>query len=181
MRRPKKVILALSFAIAAGGAGIAVAQSTHSAQTTATPAAQTAMAGTAGSATINVAAATVGGRSEPILVDAHGLPLYTYNLDTAKQSRVDVGLAQLWPPLVSNSPTENGANGKLGVITDSNGQQAQYNGHFLYTFVKDTPGQVTGQGVAGFAVATPNLSAKSSPAATKAAPPAATQPSPYRY
>jgi predicted lipoprotein with Yx(FWY)xxD motif len=184
MRRPKKVILALSFAIAAGGAGIAVAQSTHSAQTTATPAVQTDMAGTAGSATINVASATVAGQSgqsEQILVDAHGLPLYTYNLDTAKQSRVDVGLAQLWPPLVSNSPTENGANGKLGVISDSYGRQVEYNGHFLYTFVKDTPGQVTGQGVAGFSVATPNLSAQSVPAAAKPAPSAATQPSPYRY
>jgi predicted lipoprotein with Yx(FWY)xxD motif len=181
MRRPKKVILALSFAIAVGGAGIAVAQSTHSARTTITPAAQTAMAGTAAAATINVAAVTVAGQSEPILVDAHGLPLYTYNLDTAKKSLVDVGLAQLWPPLVSKSPTENGANGKLAVIADPNGEQVQYNGHFLYTFVKDTPGQVTGQGVAGFSVATPNLSTKSSPAAIKPAPPAATQPSPYRY
>jgi predicted lipoprotein with Yx(FWY)xxD motif len=138
------------------------------------------VAGTAGSATINVATATVAGKAEHILVDAHGLPLYTYNLDTAKQSRVDVGLAQLWPPLVSGSPTANGATGKLGVVTDPNGQQVQYNGHFLYTFVNDTPGQVTGQGVGGFSIATPNLSAKSNPAATKPAPPAATQTSSYR-
>lgn len=190
MRRPRLVILALGFAIAAGGAGIAVAQSTHSAPTTATPTAQPAAAGAAGSAgsagagglaTINVTTATVLGRAEEILADAHGLPLYTYNLDTAKQSRVDAGLARLWPRLVSGSPTENGATGKLGVITDPNGQQVQYNGHFLYTFIKDAAGEVTGQGVAGFFVATPNLTNASSPTPAPPAPPAATSTNPYRY
>jgi predicted lipoprotein with Yx(FWY)xxD motif len=181
MRRPKKIFLALGFAIAAAGAGIAVAQSTHSTPTTGTPTAQTAVAGTAGSATINVATATVAGKTEHILVDAHGLALYTYNLDTANQSRVDVGLAQLWPPLVSGSPTENGATGRLGVVADPSGQQVEYNGHFLYTFVNDTPGKVTGQGVGGFSVATAKLSANYSPATTKPPPPASTQTNPYRY
>jgi hypothetical protein len=32
-----------------------------------------------------------------------------------------------------------------------------YNGRFLYTFVNDTPGHATGQGVGGFFVATPHL------------------------
>ncbi|HEY2300386.1 MAG TPA: hypothetical protein VGH66_00755 [Acidimicrobiales bacterium] len=189
MRRPRKIILALVVGMAAAGVGVAVAETTHSASTTATSTTTTTVSGQAGSATavapaqsgsatINVVNATVAGQSEQILVDARGLPLYTYKPDTANQSRVSGALAQAWPPLVSASPTETGATGKLGVVTDPNGQFVQYNGHFLYTIVNDAPGQVNGQGVAGFFVATPNMAATSAPAAAQPAPPAAT---PYRY
>jgi predicted lipoprotein with Yx(FWY)xxD motif len=91
-----------------------------------------------------VTTATVAGASEQILVDSRGFPLYTYGADTATQSRVGGVLAQLWPPLVS-----------------SNGQLVQYHRHFLYTFVNDRPGQVTGEGVQNFFVATPQLGATS--------------------
>jgi predicted lipoprotein with Yx(FWY)xxD motif len=107
----------------------------------------------------------VDGTPERILVNAHGLPLYTYNRDTPTTSRVSGTLARLWPPLVSASPSEQGTTGTLSVVADTNGQQVQYNGHFLYTFVNDTPGQVTGQGVQGFFVATPALGATSGGAA----------------
>ena len=43
------------------------------------------------------------------------------------------------------------------MLNDVNGQQVTYNGHPLYTFVDDHAGQVTGQGVQGFLVATPGL------------------------
>jgi predicted lipoprotein with Yx(FWY)xxD motif len=178
MRRPRKIIFALVVGMAAAGVGVAVAETTHSAST----ATATAVApAPPGPTTINVANATVAGQSEQILVDARGLPLYTYKLDTAAQSRVSGALAQAWPPLVSASPTETGSTGKLSVLTDTNGRLVQYNGHFLYTFVNDSPGQVNGQGVAGFFVATPNIAATSAPAATQPAPPAATPANPYRY
>ena len=32
-----------------------------------------------------------------------------------------------------------------------------YKGHFLYTFIDDSPGHVTGQGVSNFFVATPKI------------------------
>jgi predicted lipoprotein with Yx(FWY)xxD motif len=181
MRRPIKIFLALSLAIGAAGFGVAVAEGSHSGSTSVTPAAQGAVAGPSGSATIGVEAATVLGQSEQILVDAHGLPLYTYNLDTASQSQVSAGVAQAWPPLLSGSPTENGATGRLGVVTNANGQQVQYNGHFLYTFVKDIAGRVTGQGIQGFFVAAPTLGASSSQGTATTAPPAATQNNPYHY
>jgi predicted lipoprotein with Yx(FWY)xxD motif len=181
MRRPRKLILALGVGMAAAGVGVAVAETTHSASTTAISTTTNAVPSQAGSATINVATATVAGKSEQILVDGRGLPLYTYTSDTATQSGVSGALAQAWPPLVSGSPTETGATGKLGVVADPNGQLVQYNGHFLYTFVNDSPGQVTGQGVAGFSVATPDLLATSSPAATQPAPPVANQANPYGY
>jgi hypothetical protein len=47
--------------------------------------------------------------------------------------------------------------GRLSVLNDVNGRQVTYNGHPLYTFVSDRGGQVTGQGVQDFFVATPGL------------------------
>ena len=113
-------------------------------------------------ATLRTATAKVNGRSETVLVNARGLPLYYYQLDTAKKSLVTGELAQLWPPLLAARPTETGATGRLTVVKDAGGQQVAYNGHFLYTFADDGPRQVNGQGVQDFFIATPSLKAISS-------------------
>jgi predicted lipoprotein with Yx(FWY)xxD motif len=83
--------------------------------------------------------------------------LYFYMNDTAASSLVTGGLAALWPPLTSPSPAAIGLAGKLAVVSDTHGDQVAYNGHLLYTFADDHAGQVTGQGVQGFFVATPGL------------------------
>jgi predicted lipoprotein with Yx(FWY)xxD motif len=85
-------------------------------------------------------------------------------------------LAQPWPPLVATAPTESGATGSLSVASGAHPNEVRYNGHFLYTFVDDTPGQVTGQGVQGFAVATPDLPSTPGSAAPT---PAVSQPGGY--
>jgi predicted lipoprotein with Yx(FWY)xxD motif len=177
MRRSKQALLALGLGVVLTGGGLTWAETSGSSTAAASTAAKTVSA-PAGTATINVTNATVGGKAEQVLVDSRGLPLYTYGLDTSTQSHVSGGLAALWPPLVSGSPTEAGATGKLTVIADANGQQVQYNSHFLYTFVDDTPGQVTGQRVQGFLVATPGLG-NGSTVATPSAP--VTQPNANRY
>jgi predicted lipoprotein with Yx(FWY)xxD motif len=117
----------------------------------------TAASRPAATATVHTAMARVGGVTEVILVNAKGLPLYTYKPDTPTQSRVSGELAALWPPLVGSAPTGSGTSGALGVVRTGNGRQVTYNGHFLYTFAEDSPGQVTGQGVQDFFVATPAL------------------------
>jgi predicted lipoprotein with Yx(FWY)xxD motif len=138
--------------LAAVGGGVAfVATDSGSAA----PAAVAASSTAGGSATVNVASAQVAGRSEPILETATGLPLYYYTGDTPTNSNVNGALAKLWPPLDSASPTESGTSGKLTVVNDSLGPQVQYNGQFLYTFIGDSAGHVTGQGVQNFYVATP--------------------------
>jgi predicted lipoprotein with Yx(FWY)xxD motif len=178
MRYPKRVLVAVGLGAAVVGGVVGLLGTTGSSSTGASvPAAQIAVA-PAGSATINVATATVNGRSEQILVDSRGLPLYTFASDTATTSHVSGGLAALWPPLDAAKPTESGAMGKLSVVSDANGQQVQYNGHYLYTFVDDSPGHVTGQGVQDFFIATPGMSTGS---ATIAASPPATQRSGYGY
>jgi predicted lipoprotein with Yx(FWY)xxD motif len=126
-----------------------------------------------GAATVQLATVSVRGTPEAILEDAKGLPLYTYQPDTPTTSRVSGQLAALWPPLVAASPTAAGATGMLRSVCTSNGRQVSYNGHFLYTFVQDRPGRVTGQGVQDFFVATPDLplaGAAPSPASSAVAP-----------
>jgi predicted lipoprotein with Yx(FWY)xxD motif len=161
MKRSRIGLVAVVVALAGAGGGVAFAETSSSTPTAAAP---TATAGPGAAATIQVITTRVGGKTEQVLADSRRLPLYTYNLDTATHSQVSGSLAQLWPPLTSLSPTEKGAAGKVTVLSDSNGHQVEYNGHFLYTFLDDTPGQVTGQGVQGFSVATPSLGTTTSTA-----------------
>jgi predicted lipoprotein with Yx(FWY)xxD motif len=121
--------------------------------------------------TLRTAVSSVDGKSETILVNAKGLPLYYYQADTAKKSVVNGELLRLWPPLIAASPTATGTSGKLAALKH-NDLQVTYNGHFLYTFVDDAPGHVTGQGVSNFFVATPGLKTISVAAKTTAPMPA---------
>ena len=120
--------------------------------------------------TLHATTTQVGSMTETVLVNAKGLPLYYYQADTPKKSRVSGVLAQLWPALVSAKPKASGVKGKVASVKQANGRQVTYNGHFLYTFVDDTPGHVTGQGVSNFLVATPNVRAIGAARIVKAAP-----------
>jgi predicted lipoprotein with Yx(FWY)xxD motif len=90
-----------------------------------------------------------------ILVDSQGRTLYLFKADSATMSACTGACATAWPPLLANGkPTAGGglSASKLGTIMRSGGQeQVAYNGHPLYTFVKDTkPGDTNGQGVVAF-------------------------------
>jgi predicted lipoprotein with Yx(FWY)xxD motif len=174
VRHPRIIIASISLAAAAAiGGGITAAAATNSHASSPPAASQSS------SATVRTVQATVGGKTEAVLVNSQGLPLYYYQFDTAAKSVVTGGLAALWPPLTSASPAATGLTGKVTAVTDIHGNQVAYNGHLLYTFADDQPGQVTGQGVQGFFVATPGLTTiTGSPA--PAAPPASSG-NPYGY
>jgi predicted lipoprotein with Yx(FWY)xxD motif len=160
MRHPRITIAAIAVAAAATIGGFAIAFAAGSsnppeARGTAPSSSSSVAAGDP--VTVQTATATVQGTSETILVDSHGLPLYTYKPDTAVTSHVTGQLAALWPPLVAAAPTDRGVTGQLASVATTNGKQVAYNGHFLYTFAEDRPGEVTGQGVQNFSVATPDL------------------------
>jgi predicted lipoprotein with Yx(FWY)xxD motif len=121
--------------------------------------------------TVKAAMATVGNSTETILETAKGLPLYTYQPDSPTQSMVTGKLAALWPPLTAPSPTSTVGGGQVTAVKDIHGSQVEFNGHLLYTFVTDRPGQVTGQGVQNFFVATPELMAPAGTPAANTAPP----------
>ena len=147
MRHPKIIISGIALAAVAAAGSI-----------TAASAASSPSAGHSAAATVRTASVTVGGKTETILVNGHGLPLYYYQPDTATKSLVSGGLARLWPPLTSAAPvTAAGVGGKLTVVRDAHGDQVAYNGHLLYTFTADRAGQVTGEGFQDFFVATVGL------------------------
>jgi len=156
MRYPKIIIAGLGVALAAAG-GVSAAVATSSAGGSTPPAAAAPSAASRGAATIRIANALVVGKTEAILTNAGGLPLYYYGADPAGKSFVSGQLADLWPPLTSPAPTGAGLSGKLTVVKDAHGGQVAYNGHPLYTFTYDLPGQVNGQDFQDFFVATPGM------------------------
>jgi predicted lipoprotein with Yx(FWY)xxD motif len=166
MQYPRLVIAVFVVVIAAtiGEVAITPGRSSSSSAAAAANGAAAVLGGPVSQATVQTAAVQVQGKTETILVDAHGLPLYIYKPDTATTSHVRGHLAGLWPPLVAATPTASGVTGGVASIATTNGQQVAYNGHFLYTFVADSRGRVTGQGVQNFFVATPALSAGASSA-----------------
>jgi predicted lipoprotein with Yx(FWY)xxD motif len=150
MKRARIIIAGAGLAALAAAGGITAASASGST-------AASAASMTAASATVRTASVTVAGKTETILVNRQGLPLYIYRPDTATRSFVTGGLARLWPPLTSPAVAGAGVTGKVAVLKDVNGQQVTYNGHPLYTFADDHAGQVTGQGVQNFFVATPGI------------------------
>jgi predicted lipoprotein with Yx(FWY)xxD motif len=161
MRHRKAKIAAIAIAAAAGVSGIVDAAVVEESGSAMTPAASSiaVIVPATSPATIHTQSAMVGGQTETVLVDAQGLPLYYYKLDTPTKSFVSGTLASFWQPLVSSSPTISGASGNLSVTRDSNGAQVAYNGHFLYSFADDSAGHVSGQGIEDFSVANPGLTA----------------------
>src|SRR2546423_315547 len=114
-------------------------------------------------ALIKTSTVTVDGKSETILTDAKGKTLYYFTPDTATTTACTGSCAKKWPPLVatgSSAPASTSSlQGKLTTLTTANGNQIEYNGHFLYTFAGDSnPGQTNGNKLFGkWFVATPNL------------------------
>ena len=86
MRAPEIIIASISLAAAAAlGGGITAAAATSSAASSRPAASQHA------TATVRTAQAAVGGKTETILVNAAGLPLYFYLNDTAASCSLPAG------------------------------------------------------------------------------------------
>jgi predicted lipoprotein with Yx(FWY)xxD motif len=97
------------------------------------------------------------------LTDPSGRALYTYNADTSGTSNCTGSCLTTWPAYQDTGSTSNLPSG-IGTIkrTDNGQVQYTYNGMPLYYFVSDSNGQVTGNGVENFSVATPSAASASS-------------------
>jgi len=108
-----------------------------------------------------------------VLTGPNGMTLYTHAGDSATSSTCTGSCATAWPPLTATGqPTAGtGVTGKLGTLTRADGTiQVTYAGLPLYYWQGDSKaGDVTGNGVNGFAVATVG-GAGSAPQASPAAP-----------
>src|SRR6266566_2675415 len=98
MRHPRIIIASISLAAVAAAGGVAAA-SVGGPSGGSAPAASASAA-----ATVRTAPAAVEGKTEAVLVNSRGLPLYFYPPDMAAKSLVTGGLARLWPPLASAAP-----------------------------------------------------------------------------
>jgi predicted lipoprotein with Yx(FWY)xxD motif len=137
--------------------------------TTASPAPSSGAAGAAGVTVGTANSATLG----TYLTGPSGLALYTHAGDSAASSTCTGGCASAWPPLATTGqPTAgSGVTGQLGTLTRADGTvQVTYGGLPLYYWQGDAKaGDVTGNGVAGFSLATVG-GAGSVPSASGAAP-----------
>jgi predicted lipoprotein with Yx(FWY)xxD motif len=141
------VIPLTALAVAAcGGGGAATASPPPAPSKTTTTPVQTA--------SVRVANSRLG----RILVDSTGHTLYLFKGDSGTSSACSGACAVAWPPLLTGATpaVAGGANAALvATIPRSDGaRQVTYNGHPLYTFVKDhKPGDVNGQGLTAFGAA----------------------------
>jgi predicted lipoprotein with Yx(FWY)xxD motif len=177
-----------------GGGGSATAKAPPAKPTTTqapkTSVAQPPKTTTAHHATVSVAKTGLG----KVLVDSHGRTLYLFKGGTGS---APASALAAWPPLRASGKPTAGGGAKASLLAsskDAAGQtQVTYNGHPLYTFVKDMkPGDTNGEGVTAFGgtwlVVSPAgnaISGKSAsptppakPAAPKPAAPAAPKPAP---
>jgi predicted lipoprotein with Yx(FWY)xxD motif len=139
-------LVALAVSACGGGGGAATAATPPAASKTKTTPTQTA--------TVRVANSRLG----RILVDSTGHTLYLFKADSGTSSACSGACAVAWPPLRTGATpaVAGGANAALlRTIPRSDGApQVTYNGHPLYTFVKDhKPGDVNGQGLTAFGAA----------------------------
>ena len=169
-RRPGRAGVAAAAGLAAAALALAACSSSPSASSATTGASDTGAGDTGAGASAASATATVKAASTSagtVLENSSGLALYTYGPDGAGTTSQCTGVCiQAWPPLTvpaGTTPTAaSGVSGTLGTAKQADGsEQVTYNGHLLYTFLSDTPGQVTGNGVDKFTVA--KVSAGASP------------------
>ena len=138
--------------LALGGIGaialLAAACSSTSTGSSSATAASNSTGSAGGTAVVKVVSVPTYGH---ILTDSAGKPLYTLS------GTCTGACASAWPALTvaaGSMPTGGaGVTGTLSAVKQADGTyQVTYNGSPLYTFVSDSSGNVTGQGVAGFSV-----------------------------
>jgi predicted lipoprotein with Yx(FWY)xxD motif len=127
------------------------------------------------SALIHTASVKVGDKTEIVLKNDKSLTLYYFTADTSTKVACTAGCISNWPPLIATAGTPTSAQalpGTLTVLNGANGNQVLYNGHPLYTYVRD--GDVAdayGEGIGGkWFAATPDVAAASAAASEAPAP-----------
>ena len=109
-----------------------------------------AAANTTAGGTDTVATQSISGVGT-VLVDSKGDALYTNNQDSGMNVACTGSCTAVWVPVMapsSGQPTssDQAVRAKLGAVKSKGGSQVTFGGMPLYSFVQDSPGQVTGNG-----------------------------------
>jgi predicted lipoprotein with Yx(FWY)xxD motif len=83
----------------------------------------------------------------PVLADARGMTLYTFDKDAPGRSNCNGKCAVNWPPLTATPGAR--PEGPWSIVTRADGSPMwAYKGRPVYTWIKDKkPGDTTGEGV----------------------------------
>jgi predicted lipoprotein with Yx(FWY)xxD motif len=89
-----------------------------------------------------------------ILVDSEDRTLYLFDKEASDSSECYGACAEAWPPFVTKGEPEAGKGVEAGLLgttkRDDGSTQVTYNGHPLYYYVDEGPGEVLCQGVDEF-------------------------------
>ena len=138
--KPLKLLIALSCVGALATAGVAFGQSAHSSGA-------------------SVIVKTSNTKYGTILVTSSGLALYLDKGDKPPHFACTGGCLSAWPPLKATGTLKAQGAAKasnLSSVKGPGGKMVTYKGHPLYTFASDSKGKITGEGVNGFYVVSPN-------------------------
>jgi hypothetical protein len=150
---PGRLILTVAATLALTGGSLSVAAFTGATAASATPVHPAAAAHPAASRSAVVVKERTRGHFGKILVTVHGRALYYLPHGSCTAAS---GCLAVWPRLVMPSGKTMPKGAKcLGTSRIGSGHRLQvtYRKHRLYTFAEDSGTSVTGNGVAGFAVA----------------------------
>lgn len=83
-----------------------------------------------------------------VVRNEEGLPLYQYDLDADGKSNCTNACALNWPPVLASAGSSNVV-GEWKTIKRGTALQWTFRGKPVYTYSKDVPGQIKGNGVDG--------------------------------
>jgi predicted lipoprotein with Yx(FWY)xxD motif len=144
MNRRRAPLLTLA-AVALVAIGVAACGGSNNSSDSASAAANTTAGGTDTVSTKSISGVGT------VLVDSQGQALYTNNQDSGMNVACTGSCTAIWVPLMapsSGQPTssDQAVQAKLGMVKSNGSSQVTFGGKPLYSFVQDSPGQVTGNG-----------------------------------
>lgn len=147
-------LVAVGLFVAACGSSASTNTTTGSQNAAATSSSATSSASSSAAPAAGTKVELKKGAAGTYLATASGQALYLWEADSMGKSNCSGSCAAAWPPLTTSGKpvADTGvAAGKLGTIARSGGtRQVTYDGHPLYTFAGDSPGETNGQGSDGF-------------------------------
>lgn len=166
MKKGSIIIIAIAMLILLG-AGYVILHKSNKSMVTNSTASNSSTSASANAVLVTKTSSSIG----QYLAEPDGQALYTYGSDHSGVSNCSGSCLANWPAYQVKGSTANLPAG-VGTIkrTDNGEMQYTYNGMPLYTFVGDSNGQVTGNGISNFSVAKPVTPSSTSSQSTSTAP-----------